>query len=375
MNSIRKLEILSEAGKYDRCSMNSCTGDLNKKLPNLGGVFHAVLPSGKCIPLLKTLYSNECKNDCYYCNNSAACTKGRKTEFEEHELVNVFTHMLAQRQVEGLFLSSGLSGDEEKTMEKMLNVVRALRMKHFFSGYIHLKVLPGASKSQVDEATRLADRVSINLEAPKKNYLNELTGTKDFKIDLMRRMRWIKQKGRENMTPSGHTTQVIVGGTDETDKDILKFYSKLYSEFDLRRGYFSAFSPVQGTKLEGREAAPLRRQNFLYKTDFLMRDYKVKCKEILFDENGFLDLSVEPKLNMALHSDLFPLDLNNANFEEILLVPGIGPKSAKRVWEKIEEGHKFRSLGELKEFGIRGRQFQHFIALEGSAQKFLTDFS
>lgn len=381
MNLGEKIKVLSAAGKYDVCASTSCNPRKPLVLPNdrignlaSGGICHSYLPSGQCVSLFKVLLSNKCTNDCFYCSNN--CTaRIQRTEFSKEELSKTFMHLYQANYVEGLFLSSGIGRDEELQMEKMLETVKHLRFKEKFHGYIHLKILPGVSKDKIDEATSLASRVSINSEAPNKSRLNELTTTKEFKTDVLRRMRWIKDKARKNNLPSGHTTQLVVGPAGETDREIVSTTDKFYSEMDLKRGYFSAFIPIPGTPFEFKQKEPLKRENFLYRADFMMRLYGIKRKELVFNENGNFDLSIDPKISMALESDLFPLDLNECSFDELIRVPGIGPTGAKRIDGMKKTGFKFSKELELKNLGVVVKRVLPFIKLNGRTQSNLKQFS
>ncbi len=381
MNIAEKVKVLSAAGKYDACASTSCNPKNIKVLPDdrignlaAGGICHSYLPSGQCVSLFKVLLSNKCSNDCFYCSNNCSA-RVQRTEFSEEELSKTFMHLYQANYVEGLFLSSGIGRDEEIQMEKMIETVKHLRFKEKFHGYIHLKILPGVSKDKIDEATSLASRVSINVEAPNKTRINELTTTKEFKTDILRRMRWIKQKAKKNNLPSGHTTQLVVGPAQETDREIISRIDRLYNEMDLKRGYFSAFTPLKGTPFENKQKEPLKRENFLYRTDFMMRTYGIKRKEFVFNEQGNLNLSLDPKIAMALHSDLFPLDINQASFDELIRVPGIGPTGAKRINSMLSSGFKFSKESELKNLGVVTKRVLPFIKLNGRVQKSLMDFS
>ncbi len=381
MNLREKVKVLSEGGKYDACASSSCNPKKSIVFPNdrignlaSGGICHSYLPSGQCVSLFKVLLSNKCTNDCFYCSNNCSARINR-TEFSKEELARTFLHLYQANYVEGLFLSSGIGIDEEIQMEKMIETVKHLRFKEKFHGYIHLKILPGVSKDKIDQATRLASRVSINSEAPNKSRLNELTSTKEFKTDVLKRMRWIKQKAEKNNLPSGHTTQLVVGPAGETDREILFRTDKFYSEMNLKRGYFSAFTPIQGTPFENKQKEPLKRENFLYRADFMMRLYGINRKELAFNENGNFDLSIDPKIAMALQSDLFPLDLNECSFDELIRVPGIGPTCAKRIDDMKKTGFKFSKESELKNLGVVSKRVLPFIKLNGRTQSNLRQFS
>jgi predicted DNA-binding helix-hairpin-helix protein len=234
--------------------------------------------------------------------------------------------------------------------------------------------MPGTNRSLIKQAADLADRVSLNLEAPNRLRFQEITSTKDFGIDLIRRMRWA-QKSIDKRNSSGQTTQFVVGACDESDREILKTVDDLYGKLDLKRSYFSAFIPVKGTNLEGHEKTPLLREHRLYQCDFLMRKYQFDFGDLVFNDMECIDLKLDPKMVMALgNPDFFPLEINEADYNDLLRVPGIGPQSACRIIKTREEGHRFKSMKELRNMGIVLKRAKGFISINGSHQSNLSQF-
>ncbi|MFQ6089468.1 MAG: putative DNA modification/repair radical SAM protein [Candidatus Methanofastidiosia archaeon] len=362
MDLKQKLEILGASAKYDSCASVPLSRKGNS--PPVG-CCTSFLPDGRCISLFKVLLTNKCLGDCKYCMNSSL-KKSQKTEFTSKEYVRLFFRFYEENYVNGLFLSSGVQGDSDETMERMLEVTEDIRLKYNFRGYIHLKILPGASYYHLKRASELADRISLNLEAPDDGRFSELISTKDFKIDILRRMAWAK--GLE--IPAGQTTQFVVGAFNETDFEILKMLSFLYQKMKLKRGYFSAFKPIEGTPLERHRETPLLREHRLYQADFLLRKYDFEFKDLVFRENENLYLNFDPKFVYALeHQDLFPVDVNDVEFSDLLKVPGIGPKSAQRIVKVREDGFRFTKLKELSNLGVVLKRARGFIQVEGSYQR------
>ncbi|MFH1751860.1 MAG: putative DNA modification/repair radical SAM protein [archaeon] len=380
MNLKEKLEVLATAAKYDTCASTSCSNIPNVTQQNYvgsltkSGICHSYTPDGRCVSLLKVLLTNNCTNDCKYCSSNCRVKKVR-TSFEEQELVDLFLKFYHENKVEGLFLSSAVGKDEEQTMELMLSVVEKLRLKEKFQGYIHLKVLPGIPQNQIDYATKLATRVSVNVESPNKSRFSELSTTKDYNLDILKRMRWIKEKAKKNSLPSGHTTQLVVGAAGESDKEIVEGITRFYDDFALKRAYFSAFQPVPETPLENLNPVSFKRENFLYRCDFLMRLYDFKKDELAFNNQDNLDLSIDPKLAAAIqNNNLFPLNLNEAKENELLRVPGIGPRSAKRIRSMVCHGFNFKNEKELRNIGVVTKRAMPFIEINNQIQSSLKNF-
>ncbi len=360
MNTLQKTKILTESGRYDSCGPKACEVKVDS---GLGGIYHAKAEHKTC-RLFKTLMDNSCSFDCKYCGNSTSCKK-TKASYEPKELATLFDVLQKKLDVEGMFLSSAVTGDPDKISEKMIETVRLLRYDFKFKGYIHFKVLPGTSYELIKQASELSTRMSINIEAPNKGVLNELSSCKDYKIDILRRQAWIS---RLNLR-GGQTTQMIVNNL-ASDKDVLKMANWEYSKLKLRRVYYSSFKPVKGTPLENVKPEPLTRQNRLYNVDFLMRKYNYKLKE--FNEimdDGMLPRK-DPKLALAMASFDSALDINQASYEELIRVPGIGPKTA----QKIVSGNKITRYRQLHQLGGWVKRAKPFISVDGMRQKMLCEF-
>lgn len=369
-----RLNTLVAAAQFDICG--GCGGQSPAARSPLGLIYHAALPGGGWVPLLKVLLTNLCVNDCAYCVNQIGRDIPR-CSFQSEELAKLFVDMHARKLVQGLFLSSGIGTDASRTMEAMIKVVEILRHRYSFRGYIHLKILPGARFDCVEAGCRLASRVSINIEAPTAQHLARLSLKKDLNHGILERMRWVKQlvSKNETLVPSGQTTQFVVGAAGETDLDILHTAGTLYKEIGLRRIYFSAFRPLEDSHLEGVSPAPPMREHRLYQADWLLRVYGFSPDEVglALDSNGSLSLGKDPKLTIARKQPwLFPVDLNRASYEELVRVPGIGTASAKSIIEARRE-HNISSLQQLKKMRVvTGRalpfiRFKEMLAEEKQA--------
>ncbi|MFZ5639383.1 MAG: putative DNA modification/repair radical SAM protein [Bacillota bacterium] len=368
MDTLEKLKILGAAAKYDVCAAaGSCgtgRGGLN---PPRAGVCHSFTPDGRCISLFRVLMTNACQKDCFYCPNRAQRDIPR-TGFHPAELARLFMEFFRRNYVAGLFLSSGVAVSPERTMEDMLRTVELLRLHYKYRGYIHLKILPGLGYDYIEQAARLASRVSVNIEAPNPLRMSKLSRLKDFQQDIIQRMLWVNRLQGQNRLPAGHTTQFIVGAAGESDAEILDTATGLYRLAGLRRAYFSAFQPVPDTPLENVVPAPLLREHRLYQTDFLLRQYKFSLKELAFDKEGNLPMNIDPKMAAALKNfHRFPLEINNASYEDLLRVPGIGTISASRI---VKARRRFRISGidELKNIGIVVKRAAPFILVNGKTQ-------
>jgi predicted DNA-binding helix-hairpin-helix protein len=335
------------------------------------GVFHAALPGGKTIPLLKTLLTSACERNCHYCPFRAGRSYERVT-FRPEEMAQTFMDMQRAGMVEGLFLSSGIISGGVKTQDKLLETAAVLRRKHQFRGYVHLKIMPGAEREQVREAMTLADRLSINLEAPNPGRLRALAPLKRFDEELLQPLVWVeevrqneaRQLGWNGRWPST-TTQFVVGAADESDLELLAVSEFLFRRLGLGRTYYSAFSPVTDTPLENRPAEDPLRQHRLYQASFLFRDYGFDLEDMPFDQAGNLPRTADPKLAWAeQHLAEAPVELNRATKSELLRVPGIGPLSAGRILEARRQG-TLRDLGHLQELGLRTGPMKPFILLDG----------
>ncbi len=373
---LEKLKILAEAAKYDvSCASSGHTRKNTGK--GIGstegwGICHSFAEDGRCISLLKIMLTNNCMYDCAYCVNRRS-NDVRRTTFSVKELVELTIEFYRRNYIEGLFLSSGVVRNPDYTMERMVRVAKDLREVHRYNGYIHLKSIPGASRELVSEAGRYADRLSVNIEIPTEENLKLLAPEKDFQ-SVFTPMTYIQQGALESaeerrkyrsaprFAPAGQSTQVIVGATPETDNQILHLSSALYTRPTMKRVYYSGYIPVNtyDSRLPALATPPLIRENRLYQADWLMRFYEFKVDEIVNDTHPNLDLELDPKLSYALrHPEIFPIDINRADYEMILRVPGIGVKSAKliiasRRYNRLTSEH-------LRKMGVVLKRAKYFI--------------
>lgn len=350
-----KLRILADAAKYDA----SCASSGGKKRDSVGtggigstdggmGICHSYTPDGRCVSLLKVLLTNQCLYDCAYCINRRSSNVPR-AKFTVQEVVQLTLDFYKRNYIEGLFLSSGIVKSHDETMEEMTLVAKRLRDVHKFAGYIHLKLIAGASPELIAEAGRYADRVSVNVELPREDTLSVLAPEKrsDIIRGSMARVRMGIDEGSESnapvFAPAGQSTQMIVGADSADDRDILAAATQLYSSYRLKRVYYSAFSPIpDSTARLPLVAAPLMREHRLYQADWMLRFYGFQTNEIVTGADGLLDLAIDPKLAWALaNRDKFPVDVNTADRELLLRVPGLGVKTI----DKILMARRLRTLG------------------------------
>jgi putative DNA modification/repair radical SAM protein len=371
-----KLNILADAAKYDvSCSSSgSNRKNTNKGLgdANGGGICHTYTADGRCVSLLKILLTNHCIFDCAYCV-SRKSNDIERAAFTVEEVVSLTMNFYRRNYIEGLFLSSGIFKNADFTMERLLKVVKKLRLEERFNGYIHLKTIPGASEELIREAGMYADRMSINLEMPTEAGLKLLAPDKSHQevIDPLKLVQnQIMQFSEEKkliksvpkFVPAGQSTQMVIGATPETDKDIMQTADHFYKNFNLKRVYYSGYIPISNDNrlpVIGSQP-PLIRENRLYQTDWLMRFYGFNVNELLNDANPHLDIDIDPKLSWALRNlQHFPIDINVANYKMILRIPGIGVSSAK----KIVQARKFGRLriDQLKKIGVSYNRARHFI--------------
>ena len=356
-----KLSTLGEGTRHDVCASTFSP----REIP-LPGICHAFTQDGRCVSLFKTLYTNHCTHQCSYCTNAANCSrKVRAFSYTPEELANITLSLYRSNYIEGLFLSSGAGRDEDTVMEKMVETARLLRQKHAFSGYIHLKVLPGSTRAHIQEAMALADRVSINLEAASASHMSEICATKNYESDILQRQRYIRDLTTKNVLPAGQTTQLVVGAAGESDEEIFKRVLYEYKEIGVRRAYYSAFSPQRGTPFENREGQPLWREHRLYQMDWLFRVYHFQPGEIshAFNENGFLS-NADPKMAIAREFMDGPVDPNTAPFRQRGGVPGIGPRSAQRI-VAFRKRQPIAARAELAAMGVRIKRAAPFLKING----------
>ncbi|MHA1775311.1 MAG: putative DNA modification/repair radical SAM protein [Promethearchaeota archaeon] len=402
------------------------------------GICHSYTPDGRCVSLFKVLFTNKCIYNCKYCFNTVC---KQRMEFTPEEYAKVFMKLYTMNVLEGLFLSSGICKDADETTKKMLETVKLIRFKYGFQGYIHFKCLPGTSYYLIKEAVRLVDRISINLEAPTKEHLAAIADQKNFQSDIIQRQRWIQSiRNRHNadvmheikdlqedsrvklpinfyngiieeksksklkigegwiddwgferkatgynkirwdnapILNTGQTTQFVLGASEESDWDVLRRLDWAYREVNLRRGYFSAFYPISGTPLERLTPTPLEREHRLYQTDWLLRLYNFKIRDvkaILTNENNLP--RGDPKIHLArqyFENNEF-VDPNTASKKELLRVPGIGLQSAARIMQLRAHRQRIKSRAQLKAMGVVLKRAEPFLRINGSTQRTLPQY-
>lgn len=371
-----KLAILSDAAKYDvSCaSSGSNRKNTNKGLGNASssGICHTYTEDGRCVSLLKILLTNYCIYDCLYCV-SRKSNDVKRAGFTVQEVVDLTIGFYRRNYIEGLFLSSGIFKNPDYTMERLVRVAKKLRTEHRFNGYIHLKTIPGCSDELMKEAALYADRLSVNIELPSEQSLKTLAPEKK-RVDILRPMKYLSENiqgftherkllGKAPVfAPAGQSTQMVIGASPENDLQIMTIANALYKTYQLKRVYYSGFVPISNDSRLPKlgTPVPIIRENRLYQADWLLRFYKFSLKEIINEQHPQLDLDVDPKLAWALRNlDQFPVDVNTADYEMILRIPGVGVSSAL----KIVQSRRFRKLGweALKRFGLAYNRAKHFI--------------
>ncbi len=362
MDTDRKLEILAEDARYDlSCACGSTDQDRRKRNAKGAWVYPASLPRGGKGIILKTLLSNRCKNDCRYCplrNNRDY----RRVSMPPEELATAYMDIRRRLDhVHGLFLTSGVEYSPDESMARMTAVGELLRKRHGYRGFLHLKILPGASEAAIEEALSLADAVSVNVEAPTQGSFSALSNTKNFHRDIVRPIRHISrltQRG-ERFARVKQTTQFIVGAATENDHDIVAATFGLYRRLGLNRVYYSAYQRGLGeTSLPGENATTashdlLTREHRLYQADFLLRKYGWDMQDFVFEAGGNFSLTTDPKQQWAdRHPEQFPLSLKSASREELLRVPGLGPITVGRILKTRRKG----ILRGLRDVGVKGKR-------------------
>lgn len=329
-----------------------------------GEVFQA---KARCrnVPLLKVLLSNSCQNDCAYCGTRASAPVRRCT-LSPDEMARSFDLMRRSGLVEGLFISSGLCGDAVRAQDRLIDTVEIVRNRYEFRGYVHLKVMPGATADQVERAGMIADRVSVNLESPNSQRLSVIAPDKRFDglLNLVGRIGKLQSRW-DGYAPAGPTTQFVAGAAGESDQEILSCSDLLYRRHGLRRVYYSGFHPLIGSPLEDVPPMSPAREHRLYQADALLRQYGFGAEEMPFDEAGDLDGRADPKLAWALrHPERFPVEVNSADRNTLIRVPGIGPIGARRVIQARRQV-RLRELGQLAALGVRTATCAPFVLLAG----------
>jgi Predicted DNA-binding protein with the Helix-hairpin-helix motif len=396
MDAVEKLRVLMKDAAFECEGSKSASARAVQQLKEQRlreSIYHAKVPGGT-IPLLKTLLTNACIKNCAYCPIAAYCDH-RVVSFKPDEMARLFMAMHKAGLVNGLFLSSGVVRDPDTTQELLNDTAKILRTRYGFRGYIHLKVMPGASPEAIKEAARWANRISVNAEAPNEQRLKAIAPDKSFQGEMLptlkriaeiiaqKRMEWLERQGVVQRIGRGwladldalasvptppvlsSTTQFVVGAAGESDKELLQTVVQFYRQFQLGRAYFSAFRPICGTKMEDAPAETPVREHRLYQADFLLRRYGFELDELPFDEQGNLPRDVDPKLAWALrHPERFPVEVTKAEREELLRVPGIGPETAERIVKARKEG-TLLTAEDLQRLGVRLKRAAPFLTLRG----------
>ncbi|HUE99581.1 MAG TPA: radical SAM protein [Anaerolineales bacterium] len=367
--SLRSVSALRDA--KPACFTPKARPEFTEREKRAAFVHPAQLPNGKQVKLLKTLLSSACERDCYYCPFRAG-RDFRRATFKPQEFAELFMKMNQAKMAEGIFLSSGIAAGGANTQNKIIDTAEILRKRLGFRGYMHLKIMPGAEKGQVERMMQLADRVSINLEAPNTERLAKLAPHKTFIDELLRPLKWVEEIRRSqpahkfwNGRYPSTVTQFVAGGADESDLELLTTTDWLMKNLRLKRAYFSAFFPIRDTPLENKPAVDPLREHRLYQASFLLRDYGFDLEEMPFLQNGNLPLPTDPKLawaQMNLHEK--PLEINKAEQRELLRVPGIGVKGAEAILFARRTA-RLRDLSTLRKLGISVARAAPFLLLDG----------
>jgi predicted DNA-binding helix-hairpin-helix protein len=370
MNAINRLRLLTSQMHLEPAEDALCP-ELSSRKQNEIVISSAALPNGKRISMLKTLLTSACERNCYYCPFRAGRDLRRAT-FRPDEFAQTFMYLHRAGAVEGMFLSSGVVNGGMHTQDQLLAAAEILRHKYQYQGYLHLKIMPGAEKSQVEQSMLLADRVSINLEAPNDARLKKLAPKKQFLDELMQPLRWVEQIRTEQSpnnawkgTWPSSVTQFVVGAVGDTDVEILSTTESLHRQMGLARAYFSAFSPVEDTPLENQTPTPQIRQNRLYQASYLLRDYGFTLEDLPFEGTGDLPLDNDPKTAWAkTHLIHHPVEINRASRSELLRIPGIGPKGANVILAARRQ-RRLKDVSTLGKLGILAKKATPYILLDG----------
>lgn len=366
MDLQEKLKILADSAKYDASCSSSGSNRSNKKgIGNtaISGICHSFSSDGRCISLLKILLTNSCIYDCKYCLNRKS-NNIKRAIFTPEEICRITLNFYRRNYIEGLFLSSGIIKSPDYTMELLIETIQTLRKKYHFNGYIHTKAIPGASNQLLKKLGSLVDRLSANVELPTENGLKLLAPNKESKnVDKI--MNFVSENQSKKFVPAGQSTQMIIGATKESDLEIMSKSSNMYDNYKLKRVFYSAYVPVnKDNLLPNLISPPLVRENRLYQADWLLRFYNFKVDDLLNENNPNFNILVDPKTDWALrHLNEFPKEINKCSYYDLLKIPGIGVKSAKRI---ITSRKKFTIKEEdLKHMGVVLKRAKYFILCDG----------
>ncbi len=371
MNSSGSLIDLTQNMNLESDSEIDCQVTSDGKFAEGIPISNVVMPNGKRIKLLKTMLTSACEKNCNYCPFRAG-RNFRRATFTPDNLAHTFMKIYYAKAVEGIFLSSGVINGGVISQDKLIDTAEILRSKYDYRGYLHLKLMPGIEKDQLERAMMLASRISINLEAPNEHRLKLLAPKKNFNEDLIQPLKWAEQirrnksphKNWNGLWPSS-TTQFVVGAVGETDMELVSTSEKLFSQLNIKRIYYSKFNPIEDTPMENHPAENPWRQHRLYQSSFLLRDYGFSLEEMPFNSDGNLPLELDPKLAWAknnLNED--PIELNRAEKEELLRIPGVGHQGVQTILQNRKH-NKLNSIQQLKKMGIGTKKARDFILLDG----------
>jgi predicted DNA-binding helix-hairpin-helix protein len=359
-----RLEQLTLASRHD---LSCACGSSAHRQRGQGGlwIYPAALPSGERVPMLKVLQASGCERSCIYCVERLG-GQSAPLMLTPDELARAFFELHRQRRVFGMFLSSAIRGGPVASMDRVLGTAELLRQRYRFRGYLHLKIIPGCQPDQVERAMALGTRVSVNMEAPTAAHLARIAPSKRLEEQILAPMRQVARAERQGrFARAGQTTQLVVGAAGETDREITESVARMYQELRLARVYYSSLQPVPNTPIAEWPPVPFMREHRLYQVDFLMRQYGFGAEEIGFDPSGALPLEIDPKSAWAeRHPERFPVEVNRAPIAELLRVPGIGPRSARRI-AALRRKERLRSLDALRVLGVRPEVASPFILLDG----------
>ncbi len=358
MDTEAKLHLLSDDARFESCDNFTPRRTRRRTSSKAGRV-----AEGPATSLFRVLQSNSCEWDCPYCPLRRSNDVPRAT-LEPEELAHLFMARFEAGAVDGLFLSSGVDGGLRPAMARMLDTVELLRVRYSYTGYVHLKLMPGARPDEIDRAATLADRVSINLEAPNGERLKQIAPDRRW-ASILEPMKYVRDAQQEGQLPAGQATQLVVGAAGESDREVVAAATRMYNEFAMRRVYFNAFRPQPGTPMAGHDPTPLVRQQRLQEADWLLRHYGFKPTELPFDDEDNLPLQMDPKFAWALaHPECFPIEVNTAERAELLRVPGIGPVSLERILA-MRRSVRFREVDHLRKLGVVAEKARHFLLFDG----------
>lgn len=379
MDEISKLKLLTSQMELESSDDFECP-KLSARKQDAVYISQAILPDGKSIKLLKTLLTSFCERNCYYCPFRSG-RDFQRASFSPENFAELFMYLHQKRVVDGIFLSSGIIKDALFTQDQLIKTSEILRVKHKYRGYLHLKIMPGSDHDQIERAMQLADRLSVNLEAPNPERLERLAPKKQFLDELLEPLKWIDEirrrrspnKSWNGQWPSS-VTQFVVGAVGDTDVELLSTTEHLYKSLNLGRVYYSRFNPIMDTPLENVPPTSIKREHRLYQASYLLRDYNFTLEELPFCDDGCLPAEKDPKLLWAeINLANQPVEINKAEYSELLRIPGIGPKGAKSIIN-ARKIHPLMFLDDLKKLGINHQRAVPYILLNGKRPPYQSAF-